>query len=465
MLMKVWSNFKKDKKSTKTPVDSDAREVTITLKEDTSLMNPTFILRWDVTPEFNYCQYILSYYYVNDVVMRSKDVYEIQCTIDFLATYKADILASSQFVLRSATDFNINLYDNIFEPELEPIITTETTQSPLDATGTYIVKYSSSTSARFGVTYRCGTASEIGNFVSGCYDLNNWDDFLTTGLESLQKTVFDFSQYLQEIYWLPITKSDIPNRYSIVPFVGAWQITSGEQGTEEFLGTEIIKIGQVINTHDRYYNDFRDYSPAYTKFYLSIPGVGEINLDPKDVYSGLGYQWEIDLKTGDAKHVISTGSNVVSTIRSNYKMPVSYATFNNNFVTGANQLLSAASSIGSGIGGAVSGNYGGAVNDVSNGIASITSGLVNLDNITSHQVSAQGTQGDLKSDTLYRLCRYVYPCAEEPRFNIGRKLNKYRTLSGLQGFVQCQNAYINTSAYSQIKDAIENTMNTGFIIE
>ena len=465
MTLKVWSTFHKDRKSTKQPNQTDAREVEITLKENTSVINPTFILRWDVTPEFNYCQWIAAYYYVEDVTIRSKDVYEISCSMDILASYRSDILSSTQFVLRSASQFNPDLFDSIYEPELDPILSTVNTTAPHDTTGIYIAKYSSCTSSRYGVVYRCGTATEVGSFIKGCYDLDNWDNFLSVGLEALQKTVFDFSQYIQEIYWLPCARTDIPNRYSIVPFVGAWQIDSGDGGTEEFLGESVIKLGVTLNTPQRYYNDFRDFSSTYTQFVLSIPAIGEINLDPKDVYKGLQIQYALDLKTGDVSHVISSGNNIITKISGNYKVPVSYATFNNNFVAGAGQMLNSAVETGVGVASAFTGNYGGAASGITSGVIGLAEGLVNMGNITSHQVGNQGSMAQLRADDQYRLTRHVYDCAQPPYLNIGRKLNEYRVLNTLSGFTQCQNAILSSGAYGQVKEEIESAMNSGFIIE
>ena len=46
-------------------------------------------------------------------------------------------------------------------------------------------------------------------------------------------------------------------------------------------------------------------------------------------------------------------NKLITTIRCNYKTPISYATFNNNFVGGANQIISGVTSIGAGVGGAI----------------------------------------------------------------------------------------------------------------
>lgn len=466
MVLITW-NFSKTKNSTKIPANSEGTERNISLKEGCSIINPTFILNYDKTPTFTYCKYLFFYYFVEDITMRNKNIYEVRCSMDSLATYRNDILSSTQFVKRSTSDYNVNLYDSIYDPQLNPIITQETTASPLDTTGTYIAKISSSTSAFFGVTYVCGSRSEIANLIGRCYNLDNWNNFLSIGLESLQKTVFDFSQYIQEIYWLPVARYLIPNQGSPGDtfFIGAWQLEGGTGDATTFIGNYVIDLGHTITGPTRYYNDFRDFSNNYTQFVLDIPAVGSINLDAKDVYKGLSVQYEIDLKTGDAKHVISADGKVITTIRCNYKTPVSYSTFNNNFVGGANQIISGATSIGAGVGGAIAGDYGNAISSGASGVGNLATGLVALESITSHQVSSQGTMGDIATNPNYTLTRHVYNCAGEPIYNIGRKLNQYRQLSNLSGFCQCENAKLDTSAYGQIKDDIIAHMNNGFFIE
>ena len=226
-------------------------------------------------------------------------------------------------------------------------------------------------------------------------------------------------------------------------------------------------MGVNITIPSRFYNDFRDYSTSYTQFLLDIPGVGSVNLDPKDVYKGIEIQYSIDLKTGDAKHVITTdsGSQIITTIRCNYKVPVSYSTFNNNFVSGANQMLQSVGNAAGSVGSGVSGNYVGMASGIASGVTNAFTGIVNMGSITSHQCSSQGSMADVKTNNNYSLTRYVHSCSGQPIYNIGRKLNEYRTLSTLSGFCQCQNAKLSTSAYGQIKDDIIGHMNNGFFIE
>ena len=104
-------NFSKDKNSTKIP-DSGGTDHNISLKENCSVTNPIFILNYDSTPTFNYCHYIFGYYFVDDIIMQNRNIYEVHCSLDVLGTYRDDILASNQFVLRSASDYNQFLADS-----------------------------------------------------------------------------------------------------------------------------------------------------------------------------------------------------------------------------------------------------------------------------------------------------------------------------------------------------------------
>lgn len=111
MTIYTYSNFKKKPNSTKQPTSGTT--VTCTLKEATSIENPTFILagalssyagvtsvRWDSR-----------YYFVTDITSQHAGVTEISCTIDRLATFKSDISASYQYIERAGNLNDSQLVD------------------------------------------------------------------------------------------------------------------------------------------------------------------------------------------------------------------------------------------------------------------------------------------------------------------------------------------------------------------
>lgn len=91
-----FGTFSKRINSTKQPVSlSDQR--TVTLKEDCSQDNPIFICTGN-NFNYNYCSWNGHYYFIDDIISLRNNEVEIHCNMDVLATYKSEILATTQFV-------------------------------------------------------------------------------------------------------------------------------------------------------------------------------------------------------------------------------------------------------------------------------------------------------------------------------------------------------------------------------
>lgn len=72
-----------------------------TLKAPTSLDRPTFLVS-AATMDYNAAKLDNRYYFIDDVVSVRNGQWEVSCVLDVLATYKADILASTQYVAYSS---------------------------------------------------------------------------------------------------------------------------------------------------------------------------------------------------------------------------------------------------------------------------------------------------------------------------------------------------------------------------
>lgn len=76
----------------------------VILKAETNLMRPTFILKTSplvYNSNYLYCSFTKRYYYIRTVTAMSGGRIAIDCDIDVLFTYRAEILASSGWVVRS----------------------------------------------------------------------------------------------------------------------------------------------------------------------------------------------------------------------------------------------------------------------------------------------------------------------------------------------------------------------------
>ena len=109
MAQASFGTFSKRRNSTKQPTSlSDTR--TVTLKETTSQDRPTFIVTGN-NFNYNYCSWDGKYYFIEDIESLRNNEIAVHCVLDPLATYKAEIIASTQFVCYSSQAGNAWLAD------------------------------------------------------------------------------------------------------------------------------------------------------------------------------------------------------------------------------------------------------------------------------------------------------------------------------------------------------------------
>lgn len=101
-------NIAKRKNSTLQPTLSQSYDVS--LKTPTSLHTPTFTIS-AATFDYNYIKWGDRYYFVTDVVSKNNSLWEVSAVLDVLATYKADIEGSTQFICYSNVAGNAWLAD------------------------------------------------------------------------------------------------------------------------------------------------------------------------------------------------------------------------------------------------------------------------------------------------------------------------------------------------------------------
>lgn len=95
--------FNTAKRRNSTLVPSSGTAATLHLKEATSLLNPTFLLTAETVPAISEILFMGRYYFVDNIRSVRNGVWEIDCSVDVLATYKSQILAQSAYVLYSSS--------------------------------------------------------------------------------------------------------------------------------------------------------------------------------------------------------------------------------------------------------------------------------------------------------------------------------------------------------------------------
>lgn len=90
--------FAKRKNSTAVP-DSSGTEFECAIKTPCSWYEPVFLLHDTGTPVWNYASWGSWYYFVTDIIAQAQDLFEVRCALDQLATFRAQIFATSAFVM------------------------------------------------------------------------------------------------------------------------------------------------------------------------------------------------------------------------------------------------------------------------------------------------------------------------------------------------------------------------------
>lgn len=84
-------------------------------RSDMDITSPTFNIECNELPHANYCfiQDLNRYYFIDDVRIIRKNVFEIKCKVDVLMTYSKYIINSTQYVSRQENEYNELLNDNM----------------------------------------------------------------------------------------------------------------------------------------------------------------------------------------------------------------------------------------------------------------------------------------------------------------------------------------------------------------
>ena len=171
----------KKKNSTKQPLSlSDQR--TVTLKEACSQDKPVFICTGN-NFNYNYCMWDSKYYFIDEVVSLKNNMIEIHCILDPLATYKAEILASTQYVSYSSLQGDAWLPDTRIPLKASTAVSAQSGLTGiLSNIGCYILTVTGVDSVTSYMYTSEGTLAGI------FHDLSTWNDNIKQATQAIAQT-------------------------------------------------------------------------------------------------------------------------------------------------------------------------------------------------------------------------------------------------------------------------------------
>lgn len=458
MIVKLWFNFSKRHNSTLRPSTNADDTITVRLKENTSKENPVFILQNPSFPQWNYAQWDDHYYFIDDIVSISNGVYEVHCSQDLLATYKSFIGAYNCYVERAASSYNSYIEDNHISQEYDVAYYNKKAfiiPNYEAANGCYVVRV-----VGFGgVNSFALSSTQLYNLLSFMFNDANFGDVFT---DLVTTAVFNPFQYVTSIMWFPFATGTISAGSSRRIYLGWYN--SGVDAPLVYDNGYNTSVDVV--TGGGYYNDFRDWSPAWTSCTIYLPGCGDINVNVMSMRHRMRVELNVDLYTGACEYTLlsyPSGSGeeedatVVSVIDGRMGVPIQIGQTQVN-ASGVLQSITAATSS------AVSFTIG----DVGGGVSGVVSAVNGIMNIAQPTPSLLGTQGNktlLKYNPNITVSITRLKSADIPQTVDGRPLCRNVTLSSLSGYIKCGNASIALPALSNDRAQVNAFLNSGFYYE
>lgn len=455
----LWDNFSKKRNSTRIPQIAGTSK-DMYLKEATSAEKPTFIIQ---SNNFNYTYAYWNghYYFVNDIVSVKDNLIAISCTQDVLATYREEILETTQYIARSASDYDGEVIDTFYNGVADVTRNEIVIVTPFKGTvsdGSYVlgVVGKGTGAGTFGcITYYVLTDSQMKEFMM--YMLQNID-YMGINFEAMQdwneqimKGLINPFQYIVSCMYFPFKVKGTGN--PTISF-GFWDSNVSAQYLS--LALFVDETTCIIPKHpqsDR--GKYLNMSP-YTDYTVELPPFGCVPLSTKSVINSnkLTFQYVIDLLTGKGNVQLSTenGDTDIMMLETMVGVPVQLAQITQGFMGWSQFNITSATVLSQ-------------ITSLLNG----DTGILNIGNSTSAyapKVTTGGTQGS--RSTYFLNCRLIAEFTNIAQENIslnGRPLLQNRQLRTLSGYTRCINPSIDINCLGNDRTEINSLLSSGFYIE
>lgn len=457
----IFYNFSKKLNSTKQP--TGGTELDVVLKQPTSIHNPIFRVR-TISFDYNY-MYVpdfQTYYWINENISVTNEVWEFGARVDVLATYKASIGSTTTYISYAAEDYDEYKIDSrcALVPTIHYNAANDVYLPNMNTTGSYVLTVVNDKGGACGfcTSYFINRA----NFKKLVEELigyeNVWEEFL-----QLLQSPLDF---IVSCIWLPIglgqgAQWSFEIDGSTEPIViGKWQSSA----TAFKIGNSSTEHGETDITIPWRFNDFRRNAP-YTvgSLYLPYHGLVEVDLAPFIRSTTIKCKYSYDVCTGDVSVQLWTTGDTgvpVATYNYNWGVNIPVASLTSNYGSMIAQLGSAAGSLGMlAAGNVVAGSVGLASSVGSLMAASLT--------------PKGGFKGNIQGKTLkdfataIKLILISYDTEDPDNYALvkGRPIMDYKQISAFSGYVQCENASVSAHAPIEELSAINNFLNSGIFYE
>ena len=466
-----------------------------TLKAPTSLDRPTFLVS-AATMDYNAAKFENRYYFIDDVVSVRNGQWEVSCVLDVLATYKADILASTQYVIYSSYNSSIWLPDTRI-PVLKSVHYDGSSWLPSPMAvqygdGFYVL----TVNGKSGCDAYAVTKAQIADLIE---NINNWaiDDYdkildgtfdpdhpVTYQWGTTEEAVQSLSiiltqsgaignayqnapQMIRSCIWLPFDSSYFTSGVSERIYLGDYdtEIDAPKVKVKPYTAESSLQIKWR-------HSDWR--RSICETVYVNLPYAGVVQLpsDSLTHLSSLDIRISISPIDGNIAYSVSTGSDMLGyyagNCAANYAIGINQKTgladiiqtliagVENTVAVAVDSSISPMSALGAAAGIALEG---------------VNTAYQTANAAMSTHPSCIGSMGGAAASQLqqyigvYTVSHDTVIAPADMAATMGRPTMAPMSLSSLTGFCQCANAHVAVAAQAREIDAIDYYLNSGFFIE
>ena len=444
----VLYHFSKRKNSTKRPT-GQGTEVPCLLKSATTFQNPMFILQKPMNDmlQFNYAKWADHYYFIDSTTSINAGQTEISCTEDVLATYKNEISNYTCFIERSSNQTTL-ANDTMYIPTNDWVLSTRNvSHKEKIMTSTYSQQYIIRVVSRTGVASYYINGDQLNNLLDYMYTESNFTDVIT---DAITKLMFDPFKYIVDLKWIPFVDSAFNNSNDEAIQLGFWDSGVTTKRIDE---DTVVNFSYSFAFDNPLYaiTDFRYYSPSFSNYFIKLPFIGVVALNPYKIDESVNALYQFDATSGLCNVFLQSKKVVFASYQFQLSVPVQIGYASTNI---AQLTTSAVSLVGAGLQGNIA--------------QGISSGIEAGRSITAPEVSMLGTIGNISNilnNQILEFNSYACTSINPDGASEGYADGTVRSISGLSGYIKCRNASIEISGFTGDQEAVNNYLNSGFYYE
>ena len=462
--------FSKRLNSTKQP--SGGSSYTVTLKSGSSILAPKISILWQgggspSSLNYAYISDYHRYYYVKNWTYFERQWWA-DLEVDPLASWKAYIGASSQYVLRSSAWHDSNVIDSMWSLKSNLIATGAITGGSFGwATyggggGTYVMtvigKGNTVVDGSVASQYQMsGSAlqtilTNAIDAVQGWYTAQTSSTTIREAVQTLLSMPFrastDLTQYIKNLMWFPFSFTS--GGYASIN-LGIYNCGSANTvGSPTLNFASSISVPSVGSGKEAW-----EYLDPYGKYWFRLMPFGIFELSPIDVIGqgALFYTCRVDSMSGLGTFTLrNSDTKVLASGCAQIGIQVPYGSAAPNY----------AGAITSGVGSALAAGLGG----VSQG-AALGAGLMGA--ARGFGVSGGSSSGTAGGGGALEGTGYLYYRVNDhvhiDNDHSGRPVCDERTLSAIPGYILCKEGEVNAPATAEELATIESALTGGFYYE